>query len=147
MLGYSYTNSNNNELNSLTTFPQTVYSPGTGVAGNLLTPGVYMISMYNYQATNTSATASNMNLAFGVCRSTGTAPATNTLVDRVVLASVQTSTGGDVKAYFPTFVFTVTTNGYYYAFTSAGLTGIPTVTGAGATYTIGARITSLVRIG
>ncbi len=129
------------QLTSLTTWPQTVYSPSAGEPGNLLTPGTYIVTLYGFIFfTTTTTTVSALTIGIGSNTSTNPVGFTNVKNVSVGISSTTASSNGTF-AYWPCFVFTVTTTAYYYAYVTSSSGSL----NAGS-YGIGARVTSLVRI-
>ena len=90
-------------------------------------------------------TASSLNglVSLGITSNVSTSPAGGSnAVNPINTGITLISSGFNTGSYFPSFNFTVTTSGYYYSFISKASDG--SLTG---TYVIGARTTSIVRIG
>ena len=139
-MGYSYSTPTYNERTLLTTWPQTVFSPATGEAGNLLTPGVYIVSIYAYLFFS-GASSTSSAFTVGIGSNTSTNPAGFTNVNSITLGIGINPIGSGTYAYWPCFVFSVPSNAYYYTYVSS----IAGSLNAGS-YGIGARTTSIVRI-
>ena len=140
MLGWTYGTAIVDRT-GLTTWPQSVFAPSTGVAGNLLTPGIYIVTIYAFIFFS-GVTTSTSAFTAGIARNVSTNPVGFDDINNVSVgvggSNIQTGT----YAYWPTFVFTVPSTAYYYTYVTSSSGSM----NAG-TYGIGVRTTSMTRIG
>jgi hypothetical protein len=118
------------------------FSPSTGVTGNFLTPGIYMICLTGYLY-NGASTVSTTNLTFGVVSSTFTNPNSgNTTINSISLGGY-TIIGSSINSltFNPTLIFYAATSLYYYGFVSSA------VVSTNGTLNVGVTTTAIVRIG
>ena len=118
----------------------TVFSPSTGVAGNLLTPGTYNIFLFGVLYNGTTVTT-NTSLTFGVASHPTTNPTTGSTIITSLNIGGYTVIGSSISSlsFSPSFVFTVTTSAYYYGFVTS------TVNSTNGTFAIGVK-SCLVRV-
>lgn len=140
MLGYLYGTSVNSELLNQSTYVQYVYSPSTGVAGNLLTPGIYIACLYVYCFPYPGSSV-NTTLNYGITTNSSSSPGGGSIINFVTSGISLANTYNNTFLGNPSFIFTVPTTAYCYSYavTSGGsLTG---------TYGLGIRTISIARIG
>ena len=140
MLGYLYGTTVNSELLNQSTYANYVFSPSTGVAGNLLTPGIYIACLYVYCFPYPGAIV-NTTLNYGITSNSSSSPPGGSIVNFITTGIALVQSSYNTYLGYPSFIFSVGTTGYYYSYitTSGGaLTG---------TYGLGIRTISIARIG
>ena len=100
------------------------------------------MSFLAYIYVDSASSTMNGIVTFGITSNASTNPSGGNSIAVINTGTYLTSTGINTMNYFPTFTFTVTTSAYYYGYMSKPVDG-----SLSGTYVIGARTTSLVRVG
>ena len=100
------------------------------------------MSFLAYIYVDSASSTLNGIVTFGITSNASTNPSGGNSIAVINTGTYLTSTGINTMNYFPTFTFTVTTSAYYYGYMSKPVDG-----SLSGTYVIGARTTSLVRVG
>ena len=119
----------------------TVYAPGTGSAGNFLSPGTYIISLFFVFYNSNATTTTTITINFGVSSNSSTTPTTGgTNIINFTAGGFTLSNLINSTSFTQNFVFTVTSSAYYYGFISSAS---PSTTGV---FAIGIKTINIVRI-
>ena len=98
-----------------------------------------MISIYAYMYNAAGVTTTSL-LNIGVASNSSTNPTGSTNISSIVTGCTVVGSSISTQTFYPTFYFYVPTSAYYYGFVGS------TVQSTNGSFTVGLRVTSLVRI-
>ena len=98
-----------------------------------------MISIYAYMYNASGVTTTSL-LTIGVASNSTTNPTNSNNISNIVTGCTVVGSTISTQTFFPTFYFFVPTSAYYYGFIGS------TVQSTNGSFTVGLRVTSLVRI-
>jgi len=146
-LGYSYRVTSLSTSSSISSGGTgACYSPSTGTTSNYLNPGTYTVSLNAYTVFSyvSPPTACALSLTVGIITTGTTTPSGITSITGCSISATKNDVNTNSFNHYPTFVFTVTTAGYYY-----GMAYISSVTMTGGSLPVvqaSCQMLSLIRI-